>query len=1236
MNATEIKITSKAVTQWLLLIIPVTFAIDLSHYFLRDRFKLFGQFLESATWVNYFFSLSTITILPALFVLLTGALRMRWIFINPSLIAGLFASWYLSSFGFNQAWIDNLMTIFMPLALMVAGGSIYRIWWVHRNATTESDWSGLYWRVFWLCALLALGVSSFLEITPVIFPGTHDYQMHHIDAAFFNPAEKLTAWILGWPNYLRQLLTLIYDLIGWIYIPLIALVLRDGKGQDLNIWRTYIYALGLAIFCYSFIPVSGPLYAFGAALFPEHMDRATVVPTVVSTIQPALRNGMPSMHFTSAVTIAFICAALSKKRYFILSLLFIGGTILSTMGFGEHYLIDLVVALTYSVTVSVLLIGPKRYLAQGAVAKAALLFASVTFLLWMLLFKFAAPWLIENLALVRGLALWSLVLFCVVTYWHVKSVWSLVPAARLDQAPLNVPRLLPKDLQENYWIIGVFFASGMAGLIYEVVFAKALAVTFGASSLAINTVLATYMGGMALGAWLGAKLAQRSANPLKLYALCEAFIGLYALLTPTFFQLIQRVYVALALDQPADAPELTALRLLLGALVLGPVTLFMGATFPIMFARLRQLGVASERAIAPLYAANVIGAAFGALFAGYALIPAVGKTSATYVAALISLLIALYALEKMKMQPASQAQSTQRTTSKTAVAVVAFPVGVAALVILAVGGAVTMGLEVLFMHMLAVVVGNSVYAFGLMLATFLLGLGIGSAVGERAMIFLRRENVVVIAQCGLAITIVVSSLQWDALAGYFSNFGAYEAMGVHITFSGREFIRALICAIAMMPAAFFIGMNYPACMGLATDWLGRHGDEVSGLGKASGINTLGNISGVLLTGFWLLPTLGSRDALLALTVVSWATAGLMVIASSTKSSLVAPSSWPKRLANSLLPLAVVGFFVGLFPKHWDLDKLSEGSNVYFYAQEWGKVIDHAESAEGGLTTVTRSADGLLTLLTNGKFQGNNSESGEMVAQRSFALIPMLHNSRRDNALIIGYGTGMTPRVVHENGFASIDIAELSKDMVNLADRHFENINHAVTSKPNVSTYYTDGRNFLLTQTKKYDLISIEISSIWFAGAANLYNKEFYDLVAKRLQEDGVLQQWIQLHHMQPVDFLFALNSLRSSFKYVWFYVSGGQGIVVASNSEDAAPRELQKQVLKNTMRDSDLTIKDLEGRLLADPKQIDAMLSSFDPTMQALLSTDNNLYLEYSTPKGNALRYDTVPMILKLLMKKYP
>ena len=1221
------------IAQWVWLVLPVTLLIDFAHFLLRGQFKFVSQYFASDGWQHYAFGLATMTVLPSLFVLLSGARKLSRMTWASCIALGMALSVVLVAKGFNTDWLDIAVTVLLPMGALTASTALVCLLPSNRTQEGVPAWASLYWRIFALALLLAVGISSFLEITPVIFPGTYDYVMHHLDAAYSHPAAGITSAIAAAPEFVRSGLTLVYNALGWVFLPMVALVHRERKDQGLHIWRTYIYSLGLATLCYAFLPVSGPLYAFGPELFPARMTEVTQVPAVVATIPPALRNGMPSMHFTSAVTMVFVAAALRNKLYFAGMLLFWAATALATMGFGEHYLIDLVVALTYSVTLSTLLIAPARYLARGAVAKWALILSGATFIGWMALFKFASGWLMAHLGVVQMLTVWSAMLFFLVGHHFIRAVWHM-PADSTETQPVAAPpTLLPTDLKGNYWIIGVFFASGVAGLIYEVVFAKALAVTFGASSLATNTVLATYMGGMAIGAWAGSKIAQRTAHPLRLYAYCEALIGLYALLTPQLFQVIQKVYVGLVLDRPADAPELTALRLLLGAATLGPATLLMGATFPIMFARLRQVGMASERAIAPLYAANVAGAAFGALLAGYALIPAVGKNSATYIAALLSLLVALYALEKQKS--AGSGVAVEPTSPvKLRPPPVALGVGVVALTILAVGGAVTLGLEVVFMHMLAVVAGNSVYAFGLMLATFLLGLGLGSATGERAITYIGRERVVILAQWGLACAIVISSLQWDALAGYFAYFGPYEASGIHITFSGRELIRALVCAVAMLPPAFFIGMSYPACMGLATDWLGRNGEDVSGLGQASGINTLGNIVGVLVAGFWLLPEFGSRDTLLCFTLVALLTGLLMAGALFANARSEVPFSrqgWGLGLA-----FACTGGLALFFPLGWDLDKMSQGSNVYFYPQEWGSVIDHAESTEGGLTTVTKSDDGLLTLLTNGKFQGNNSEQGEMVAQKSFALIPMLHVARRGNALVIGYGTGMTPRVIHENEFQSLDIAELSRDMVRLADRHFENINHAVTSRPGVHTYYTDGRNFLLTQSKKYDLISIEISSIWFAGAANLYNKEFYELVARRLDEGGVLQQWIQLHHMQPLDFLYAVESLRSAFKYVWFYMSGGQGIVVASNSEEARPGLEQSQTLERTMKDGDLSIADLEKRLLADPKQIDAMLLHFDPSMRALLSTDNNLYLEYATPKGNALRYDTLPLNLKLLMTEYP
>jgi len=294
-------------------------------------------------------------------------------------------------------------------------------------------------------------------------------------------------------------------------------------------------------------------------------------------------------------------------------------------------------------------------------------------------------------------------------------------------------------------------------------------------------------------------------------------------------------------------------------------------------------------------------------------------------------------------------------------------------------------------------------------------------------------------------------------------------------------------------------------------------------------------------------------------------------------------------------------------------------------------MDHAESVEGGLTTVTQSGESHLTLLTNGKFQGNNAEGGEMVAQESIALIPLMHTTQRDKALVIGYGTGMTARVLQDQGYSTLDVVELSRDIVTMADKYFANINAHISDHPSVKMHYTDGRNYLLTQSRQYDVISQEISSIWFAGAAILYNREFYELANRRLGDPGVLQQWVRLHHMLPMDFLYILGSVRSVFKNVWVYVSGGQGIVVASNSGGAASNEAALGKLMGSHTISALKLPELPNTLVAGPAQVDALIQRFDPRMQFFISTDKNLYLEYATPKGNAVTMDTTPILIGML-----
>ncbi|RYZ63052.1 MAG: hypothetical protein EOP08_11575 [Proteobacteria bacterium] len=196
----------------------------------------------------------------------------------------------------------------------------------------------------------------------------------------------------------------------------------------------------------------------------------------------------------------------------------------------------------------------------------------------------------------------------------------------------------------------------------------------------------------------------------------------------------------------------------------------------------------------------------------------------------------------------------------------------------------------------------------------------------------------------------------------------------------------------------------------------------------------------------------------------------------------------------------------------------------------------------------------------------------MAAQLAFSVVPLIHTAQRERALIVGLGTGTSARILHEAGFVHAEVAELSADVLGMARRHFSTINHGVlgsgiASDP-VQAHVTDGRNFLLLSKDRYDLIGIELTSIWFAGAASLYNREFYRLLASRLAPGGILQQWLQLHRLDQDDIRSVVGTLRETFPEVYLYFVGNQGVLIACGRDSTgltgrgcAPTEATRRTL---------------------------------------------------------------------------
>ena len=789
-----------------------------------------------------------------------------------------------------------------------------------------------------------------------------------------------------------------------------------------------------------------------------------------------------------------------------------------------------------------------------------------------------------------------------------------VSDARAVAAPFSVTLLL-------------FVISGATGLVDQLCFSKYLTYVVGSTAYAVSAVLAAFMTGLALGSHLGGRYTRHVRRPFFAYGLMEIVVGVAVALSPLAFGLLTPLYVELARSAPHSLALVSLFRWLMAMLLVIVPTTAMGATLPLLS---RHLGPGQardadearlrERRIGWLYAVNTLGGAAGALGAAYLILPALGIAGTLHASAGFSLAIGLAAVvlgrREVSFPPerdasVSTAEAHEAHEHQTDRA----PAGdrkldepptreLVLLGVLAAGsGWLVFASEVVFTHLLALVIGNSAYAFGLILAVFLLCLFFGAS---RAAWAHRRFGDAALplglAAAGLALAATLPI--WDKLPWFFANTGK-----VLQTFDAREAMRALAAFTVLVLPVTLMGLTFP----LLLQRVARYSEVGGFVGRLTAINTLGAVVGSLVTGYLVLPLLGSQSSLIAIALV-------FVVG-----GLATPPALGRRIGRPVAILSAAGVAAALLLPRWNLVRLTSGTNVYFDGgQSAGKLLFLKEDIHGGVTSVTR-AKGVTALFTNGKFQGNTG--WEMSAQRSFAHYPSLFVHDYHHALVIGCGTGTTLGTLSAYPWKRLDLVEISPAIVEAARKYFTVPNRGALEDPRVHIHHQDGRNYLLVDQQRYDLISMELSSIWFAGAASLYDREYYQLVHAHLEPGGIFQQWVQLHHVHRRTFATMLNTLRREFKHVTLFYSGGQGILVASDDPlHTSPEKLahlsERPAIQATLPAGRPLMSLVDDALVMD-HGLDRFLSeSADLAgvpLDQLVSTDDNLYLEYATPRGNVL-----------------
>jgi len=752
----------------------------------------------------------------------------------------------------------------------------------------------------------------------------------------------------------------------------------------------------------------------------------------------------------------------------------------------------------------------------------------------------------------------------------------------------------------------LFAMTGFTGLLAEQGLEKYTTLLVGATVAASAAVIFTYFLGFALGGFVAARLLGGGAirKPLRSYAMVELAVGVSCIGFSYAFHPSMALLAPLQNLAASQAGKL-AVRFGCACLLVLPIAALMGASFPLI-AQALDNGDASEarhpgrRRWAIAYGANLSGAVLASLTAPYFVIPAVGIRGAMWICFAICLAVAGIVLLRGEPELTRPIATITRpgkpldTQNAWLLLTAAF-----------LSGWIFFALEVIWTHLIGTVIGGSVYAFSAMLASVLTGLLIGSAVVARGR---PMRTSVLLQLC--AITLLVQFWAWDLAPVLFVVAGP----PIYAHFFTREAYRLLLAMLLIVPPAAFLGMIYPR---LLAGPLIRPESDARLAGYLSASNSMGCLLGALLATFVFVPLLGSEVSLKLIVV----TLGILAVLFRWRE----PDQGASPRVASLIALVMLA--TAALPRHWEWQALTSGQAMYFgearnqHAPEPSKssIIFKDESLQGGFTTVreTTSAAGTVRyLLANGKLQGDDDPRAQLPTQFGVAAIPCMYAARFDRALLIGLGTGHTAGILKELGIGQLDIAELSPGIVRAADTDFQHVNFNVLHDPSVSYALEDGRNLLLVNPqRRYDIITVEITSIWFAGATNVFSKEFFELARQRLQPDGVLQQWVQLNRNSPVEISSVIATARAVFPYVSYHAYGGQGMLIAASRPILQRAERNKLLASRFIKRYGAE----QARRLVDEMSRSQILSSAgaDALIQALhpiINTDHNRFIEYSTP----------------------
>ena len=681
-------------------------------------------------------------------------------------------------------------------------------------------------------------------------------------------------------------------------------------------------------------------------------------------------------------------------------------------------------------------------------------------------------------------------------------------------------------------VLILFFGSGCAALIYEIVWFQLIQLMIGSSSISLGVLLGVYMGGMCLGSLILPRIISAKRHPLRVYALLELGIGILGVAILFAMPYLDKLYLA----HVGSGMSGIFFRGVICAICLLPPTLLMGATLPAI-ARWVETTPRGVSWLGFFYGGNIVGAVFGCLLAGFYLLRIHDMATATYVAASINASVAFIGIVVSFLSEYSVFNK-----DNTEIESAHLPGTWIVYVAIAISGMSALGAEVTWTRLLSLLLGGTVYTFSIILAVFLFGLGIGSSIGS----FISRYTLRPRLMLGLCQLLLTGAIAWTAYM--IANSLPYWPIDPYL--SGSPWynfqLDVLRCIWVILPAACLWGASFPLALASVISPGKDPGKIVGGI---YAVNTIGAIIGSICFTLFVIPRFGTQQSQRVLVVLAAIAAFLMLkgmLFSGEKkvSSSHGTGMYILRFAVIILfvgALVVIGFLVKSVDKiPWGL--ISNGRYMATLSNQMVPGITKEEdipatgssqdtyciyAAEGMNVSiaVTETSSGLKCFHGAGKVQASNDPQ-DMRLQRMLGHISALLNKKPESVLVVACGAGVTAgSFVPHPEVKRIVICDIEPLVPQNVAPRFAKENYDVVNDPRTELVYDDGRHFIHTTKEKFDVITSDPIDPWVKGCAALNTVEYYTMCRDHLNPGGVMALWMPFYESNSQ----TVKSLISTF-----------------------------------------------------------------------------------------------------------